>query len=271
MKNLFLLVTLFVLFAGNAFAFGTGEMGCVGDCTSCHKVTKQEAQDVVKKIDPLLIVESIASAPVPGLYQMVLSKGKDKGISYLDFSKRYMIQGAVIDTGNKTNITSKSMLELLESEVVDVSKIKLDNSLLMGNPKGTKRLYLFTDPDCPYCPKAHEAVQQLVQSTPELAVYILLFPLDMHPDAAWKTNAIVAASKKDMKVALKMLEDSYGKKTVKKNPKAKDYATTLKSMAKELGLVSTPSIVYENGKIGLGVKTLKEMSEGLAKYAKQPN
>jgi thiol:disulfide interchange protein DsbC len=269
MKQLLIIIALLSGYVGVANAFGTGELGCAGDCTSCHKVTKQEAQDAVKKIDPSLIVESINSAPVPGLYQMVIAKGNDKGIAYLDFSKRYLIQGTVIDTGNKVNITSKSMLELLESQVVDTTRIRLDNALLLGNPKGTKHLYLFSDPDCPYCPKAHEAVQQLVKKIPDLAVHIMLFPLDMHPDAAWKTNAIIAASKIDMAGALKMLEESYQKKVIKKNPKAKDYAAELKKMGQDLGITSTPVLVYANGKIGLGVKTQEEMSDGVAKNVKQ--
>lgn len=269
MKHLLIMIALLTGFAGAANAFGTGEVGCVGDCTACHKVTRQEAQDAVKKIDPSLTVESIGSSPVPGLYQMVLAKGNDKGIAYLDFSKRYMIQGTVIDTGNKVNITGKSMVELLESRIVDTAKIRLDDALLMGNPKGTKHLYLFSDPDCSYCPKAHEVLQQLVTKMPDLAVHIILFPLDMHPDAAWKTNAIIAASKNNMAGALKMLEESYQKKVIKKNPKAKNYAAELKKMGQELGITSTPVFVYANGKIGLGVKTLEEVSNGVIKNIRQ--
>jgi thiol:disulfide interchange protein DsbC len=265
MKHLLLIIILLTGYAGVAAAFGTGELGCSGDCTSCHKVTKQEAQDAVKKLDPELMVDSVIQSPVPGLYQMVIAKGKEKGIAYLDFSKRYLIQGTVVDTGNKVNITSQSMLELLESQVVDVSKIRLDNALRMGNPKGTKHLYLFSDPDCPYCPKAHAVVQQLIQKMPELAVHILLFPLEMHPDAAWKTNAIIATSKKDMAGALKMLEDSYQKKAIHKNPKAKDYAADLKKMATELEIKSTPVFVYANGKVGLGAKTVEEVSDAVVK------
>lgn len=269
MKHLLIIIALLTGYAGTAAAFGTGELGCAGDCTACHKVTKKDAQDAVTKIDPSLTVESISSAPVPGLYQMVIAKENNKGIAYLDFSKRYLIQGTVIDTGNKVNITSKSMLELLESQVVDTTKIRLDNALLMGNPNGNKHLYLFSDPDCPYCPKAHEVVQQLVKKMPDLAVHILLFPLDMHPDATWKTNAIIAASKKDMPGALKMLEDSYKKKVIKRNPKAKDYATEMKKMGKELEITSTPTLIYANGKIGLGSKSLEEISEGVTKNVKQ--
>lgn len=269
MKHLLIIIILLTGYAGIANAFGSGELGCAGDCTSCHKVTKQDAQNAVAKLDPSLVVESIGSAPVPGLYQMVIAKGKDKGIAYLDFSKRYLIQGTVIDTGNKVNITSKSMLEVLESQVVDTSKIRLDNALLMGNPKGSRHLYLFSDPDCPYCPKAHEVLQQLVKKMPDLAVHILLFPLDMHPDAAWKTNAIIATSKKDMAGALRMLEDSYQKKAIKKNPNAKNYAAELKKMGQELEITSTPALVYANGKIGLGVKTLEEVSDGVTKNVRQ--
>ena len=269
MKHLLIIILLLAGYAGVAEAFGTGELGCSGDCTSCHKITIQDAQAALDKIAPSMTVESVSRAPVPGLYQMIITKGKDKGISYLDYSKRYIIKGPVFDLGKKEDITSKSMLELMESGVVDTAKIRLDNALLMGNPKGTKHLYLFTDPDCPYCARAHEVVQQLVKKMPDLAVHILIFPLKIHSDAAWQTNAIIAASKSDMAGALKMLEDCYEKKEIKKNPKAKDYATELEKMGQELGIVSTPTLVYANGKIGLGVKTLEEMSAGVSKNVKK--
>jgi thiol:disulfide interchange protein DsbC len=269
MKCLLMVIALLTGFAGVATAFGTGEQGCVGDCTACHKVTKQEAQDAVKKIDPTLVVDSIKSSPVPGLYQMILSKGKDRGMAYLDFSKRYMIKGPVYDTGNKSNVTTNSIKEMLESQVVDTAKIRLGNALLMGNPKGTTDLYVFSDPDCPFCPNVHEILRQLVKKMPDVAVHILLYPLDMHPDAAWKTNAIIEASKKDMAEALKMLEDSYQKKDIKKNPDARDYSAELKKMGQELGITATPSLFYANGKIGLGVKTLEELSDAVRKNVKQ--
>jgi thiol:disulfide interchange protein DsbC len=205
-----------------------------------------------------------------GLYQLVVSQEKGKGIVYLDFSKRFLIQGTVIDTGNKVDITSKSMLELLESQIVDTTRINLDNALVLGNPKGGQRLYLFSDPDCPFCPKVHDEVAQLVKAMPDLVVYILLLPLDMHPDAAWKTNAIIAASKKDMNKAVHMLEASYQKKSVQKNSAAKDYASALKKLGQELGVASTPIIVYANGKIGMGFKTREEIQAGIEKNVKKP-
>ncbi|GAM08214.1 putative thiol:disulfide interchange protein DsbC [Geobacter sp. OR-1] len=270
MKHLLLILLLLVAYPGVVRAFGTGELGCSGDCTSCHKVTLKEAQDIIRKIDPSMGVEKITTSQVPGLYQVVLTKANTngKGIAYLDFSKRYLIQGTVLDTGNKVDITGKSMRELLESQVIDVSRIKLNNALLLGNPKGTKHLYLFSDPDCPYCAKVHDELTKLVKKMPDLAVHILLYPLDMHPDAAWKTNAIVAASKKDMKRALAMLEASYDKKAVKKNSSASNYANELKKMGQDLGITSTPVLVYANGSIGLGAKTQDEIKAGILKNVK---
>jgi thiol:disulfide interchange protein DsbC len=266
MKRFFLIcVAVLTGYAGSAYGFGTGELGCSGDCTACHKVTRQEAQDVVRKLNPALTVEEVTPAPVRGLYQIVISQEKGKGIVYMDFAKRYLIQGTIIDTGNKMDLTSQSMRELLESQIVDTTRISLKNALILGNPRGTKRLYLFSDPDCPFCPKMHEEVAQLVKSMPDLAVYILLFPLDMHPDAAWKTNAIIAASKKDMKAAVRMLEDSYQKKAVKKNPAAEDYASVMKKMGQDLGIGSTPLIVYANGRIGMGFKPKEEIRAALEK------
>ena len=268
-----LVVTLCVFllgYAGLALAFGTGEQGCGGDCTGCHKVSIQDAQDAVRKLDPLMNVEKIGPSPVPGLYQMVLSKENNpaKMIAYLDFSKRYLIKGTVMDTGNLVDLTRKSTREMLESQVVDVSRIKLDNALLLGNPQGSRRLYLYSDPECPYCAKLHEQLRQLVKKLPDLTVYILLLPLDIHPDSAWKTNSILTASKTDMGRALALLEESYNRKPVERIASTKDYAAEMKSLGKELGITSTPTLVYANGNIALGSKTAEEIEAGILKNPK---
>lgn len=253
------------LFSVPAFAFGTGTDGCSGDCISCHKVTKQEAEGIMKGLDPTLSVDDVSPAPVRGLYQMVISKDKGKFIAYLDFSKRFLIQGSVLDLGQKQDLTRNAMVSILESQVVDIKKIPLKDTLLMGNPKGRENLYVFSDPECPFCAKLHEELKQLTKENPRLAIHIVLVPLDIHPNSAWKTEAIMKTAAKDPAKALAMLEKSYQNKPMEKTGEPGEHVAKAKQLANDLNITSTPTIIYANGKISLGAKKIEEIREGLQK------
>ncbi len=73
----------------------------------------------------------------------VESKGQ-KAVTYVDFSKKYLISGSLIDIKTKSNLTQERFLEINKT---DVSKIPLDDALLMGDKNAKNRVIVFTDPD----------------------------------------------------------------------------------------------------------------------------
>lgn len=240
-----------------AFAFGTGQEGCGADCASCHTVTKEEAKAVVSKLDPALTVDEVKPAPVRGLYEMVLKKENQIiGIAYLDFSKKYMIAGKIFDVGTRNDLTQATLDKVM---VVDPKKITTEHAVVLGNPKGTKPIYVFSDPECPFCVKLHHELTQLVKEDPQVKVYILLNPLSIHPNAMWKSQSILCTSKKNMAASAKMLEDSYEKKEIKAISCDKNYAEETAKLARSLGLPTTPTMVFPNGRVVIGAKKKEEI------------
>ena len=257
-KSMKLLVLVLVMLAvvPLAHGFGTGAEGCSGDCTACHTVKKEEAAAIVRGLDPASTVESVSASPVRGLYQVVVKKGNETAILYLDFSKKYLIAGRVIDTTYKKDVTEEKLAELRR---IDPGRIPLDNALLLGNKNGTRKLYVFTDPDCPFCARLHGELAALVKEDPQLTVYIMLMPLEMHPDAAWKTDAIVCASKERMDKGLHLLEESFAGKSLTKSGCGRGYGSDGKNLGKELGIGMTPTMVFSDGWVVAGARKSAEI------------
>ena len=256
-----ILAMLFLLFsAPSAFAFGTGADGCSGDCTACHKVTLEEVRGIFKNIDPALVVEDVSPAPARSLYQVTLRKEGKPLVAYLDYSKEYLLTGQLIDIKNRRDLTQE---RVEESAAIDPKEIPLEHALVAGNPKGSKVMYLFSDPECPYCSTLHATVSELIREEPELKVYIILVPLDIHPDALWKTESIVCTAKTDQKAALAMLERSYEKKELPKLTCASGVGDELKKAGVRLGIGMTPTLVFASGKMLTGAKGKEEIRKYL--------
>jgi thiol:disulfide interchange protein DsbC len=254
--RLFFLLLILLSCSAPAFAFGTGAEGCSGDCIACHKVTLSEVKEIFKNIDPGLVVESVAPSPARSLYQIALKKDGQLQVAYLDFSKNYLLAGQLIDIKNKRNLTSQSVEEAAS---LNPGEIPLENALVMGNPNGKKPLYLFSDPECPYCATLHGTLQEMVREDPELKVYILLVPLDIHPDALWKTESIICASRDSMPKALGLLEESYRKKELPRHDCAKGVGAGMKKLAARLGIGVTPTLSFASGRQLRGARSKEEI------------
>jgi len=251
-----LLFLLILVFTNSVNAFNKTEGG---DCINCHKITKEEATKILNQIDPNITVEKVSYSPVGGIYQLyVKDKKLNIGVVYLDFKKKHLIIGNVIDIHAKKSLTEEA---IEDNRVIDVKKIPIKDALIWGNRNGTKKLYVFTDPECPYCYKLHTELEKLLKEEPQLVVYLIVFGLDRHPDAFWKTNSIVCKSKENMEEALKLLEMSYQGKEVPKINCDKNYAEANKKIANNFDVSKTPTIILPNGKVISGWRTKEDLKK----------
>jgi thiol:disulfide interchange protein DsbC len=142
----FLLFTFyFLLISGNGYSFSNG--GCEGDCKKCHSLSTQEVNGILKKMNlSHAKVLSIQSSPVKSLWEIVIEDNGKKGIFYVDFSKKYLVSGSIIEVDTGSNKTAESAQRIPIGKA-DVSKIPVNNALVMGNANAPKKVIVFTDPD----------------------------------------------------------------------------------------------------------------------------
>ncbi|MCI5161940.1 MAG: DsbC family protein, partial [Candidatus Electrothrix sp. AX5] len=192
-----------------AMAFQNAGCGA-GDCRDCHSVNRDEVARLLKgKVTEVLDVKR---SEVPGLWDVEAVYKGQKLPFYLDFSKSYLISGNVIRLKNNENVTQQNFVKMNK---VDRSKIPLDDALVLGDAAAENKIIVFDDPECTYCGKLHLEMKKVVEQHPDIAFFIKMFPLAMHPNAKSKAQTIVCASLKgENKKAVELLEDSLAKKSL---------------------------------------------------------
>jgi len=256
-----LLICLFVSLIVASPSFAMAKEGCGGVCSACHTLTEKEATDMLKKIGAT--VTSVKQSPSKGLFELLVEREGQKGLLLMDYGKKHLIQGMVVDieTLQPASAHQQNIVQPKQQTSVDVTTIPVNNAVIMGNPKGSKKLYVFTDPDCPYCRKGHSELQKLAKIAPDVAIYVMLYPLPMHPAAYDKARTVFETMNLDL------LDKAFEGKEIPKPTKesSKKAIDENIAFANAHGISGTPTMVMPDGKIEVGMRdaeTLKKMLEG---------
>jgi thiol:disulfide interchange protein DsbC len=218
------------------------------NCAGCHSLSKEEAEKIFKGFADE--VKEVKASPVKGLYQVTIRKEARQGVVYLDFGKKVAVTGPMFDLATKKPITPPpvELPKILSKAKLD--SIPLSNSIIIGDPKGSKRIIVFTDPDCPFCKRLHEELKKLVVGEPDLAVYIKMFPLKMHPGAYDKARVILGSN------SAEMLEKAFaGEKLPPPGEKdRKEPVDETLRVGEAIGINGTPAMILPNGQLIEGAR-----------------
>lgn len=130
--------------------------------------------------DGIRIERVMPSSTWPGLYEVAT----ETELAYTNAQGSQLIIGNIIDAKTKENVTAKRWREL---NSIDVTKLPLANAIKKVKGSGERKLFVFSDPDCPYCKKLEKTLQEVDNVT----IYTFLYPLeDLHPDARAKADRI---------------------------------------------------------------------------------
>ena len=213
-----------------------GEMGCMQNCTDCHKLSNEEADKLLKTEQFQAKVVEVRMSPVPGLWEIVVESGDRTFIVYMDFAKKHLVEAKFLPV---EKIGQPPALRKVEFE-----KIPLEDAVVMGDVKAKNKVIIFDDPDCPVCKDFHEVVKKIVEKRDDIVFYLKLYPLAIHPEAYDKSRAIICNDS-----SLKLLEDAFaGKELPMPDCEANEVDATI-LLAREYGINSTPTIILPDGRI----------------------
>jgi len=240
-----MLVFSLFFFPTGGFSF-EGPPGCSMDCSSCHSLTPKEAEDMLK-----LENVKISESPAKGIWQIDgLMNGKSVRV-HLDYAKKHVLL-------IQNFIPVENIGKQPEMRKIDLKDVPLTGTMLMGNKKAKNKFIVFDDPDCPYCRKLHGEIKKLIKERNDVAFYIKLFPLPMHPEAYEKSKTVLCEN------SLKMLDEAFeGKSLPKAKCDTKEVDNNIET-AKKLGISGTPAIILPDGRLVPGFVTgdvLMEMME----------
>ncbi len=140
-KFLWLVMVASVLLPSTA-SFGFSSKG--QNCEKCHTLNKAEAEALLKAGIPNVKVLAVRTAPTKTMWEVDVEADGKKGLMYIDFTKKYLFSGSIIDMKEKRNITQERFSEVNR---VDVSKIPLKDALVLGDRNARKKVIVFDDPD----------------------------------------------------------------------------------------------------------------------------
>ncbi|MDU0459858.1 MAG: DsbC family protein [Geobacteraceae bacterium] len=259
LKVLFIAVSLSVVIATPSF--GMSKENCGTDCKKCHSLSSKEASELMKPTGATVL--SVKESPSRGLFELLVQKDNQKAVIFIDYGKKHLIQGMMVNLAKLEAVSShkQELPQQKQPTFVDVKSIPVKNAVIMGNPRGSKKLYVFTDPDCPYCRKGHVELKKLAKIAPDVAIHVMLYPLPMHPGAYDKSRSVFESMSHDL------LDKAFEGQEVPKPTKESSRKVIDENIkfANANNISGTPTMIMPNGKVEVGMRdaeTLKRMLEG---------
>lgn len=238
----FLVSICLLLPADRAWAFMQGGCGG-GECRDCHSLKPEEAREALSGfVDNVL---SVTMGPVPGLYLLEVTRGGQRGSVYMDFSKKYAIAGQVIHLPTREDVTGA---KTAAPPTVDVTAIPLTDALIIGNPLALRKVIVFSDPDCHFCAKLHEAIKTVAAKQTDVAFYTKLYSRAGNPATTAKVKAIVCG--KDAR----LLDDAFAGKSLPQGTCPTTAPEETAKLAAELAIRGTPTFILPDGRMVRGYR-----------------
>jgi thiol:disulfide interchange protein DsbC len=204
---------------------------------------------------PKVKVQSITKTPFNGLYEVYF----DGQIIYTDEKFSFLLaDGRLIDTKTRKDLTAERMETLTR---VDFNALPLDQAVKVVKGDGSRKLVVFSDPDCPYCKKLEQ--KELIGIN-NVTIYTFLYPLEgLHPDAGNKSRAIWCAPDRSKAWQEWALNGQLPKGAANCDTPIAEIA----DLGRKLGITSTPTLIFADGKRMLGAYPAKEIEKALGSAA----
>ena len=194
-------------------------------------------------------IDEITKTPIPGLYEFRVGTE----VFYTDEQGNYVIEGHVIDTRTRVNLTQARIDKLTQ---IDVAKLPLKDAIVWKQGTGERKLVVFADPNCGYCKR----FERDLNNVKDVTVYTFLYPI-LGGDSPEKAKNIWCA--KDSTKAWRdwMLDGTTPPKTMGQC----DIGALNRNaeMGRKYKINGTPAIVFEDGKRVPGAMNAEQIEKQL--------
>lgn len=199
--------------------------------------------------------DEISRAPVPGLWE--LRFGSE--IVYADEKGEYLISGSILETKTQRDLTAERLDKL---NAIQFAALPLKDAIVIKQGAGTRKLVVFSDPNCGYC-KRYE--RELLNAK-DVTLYTFLYPV-LGKDSVDKSKAIWCSAD-PAKAWRDWMVD--GRQPAAPTGKCDDAALTRNTaLGQRHRIDSTPTSVLEDGTRRNGAMPLTDL-ERLFAAAKSP-
>jgi thiol:disulfide interchange protein DsbC len=153
-------------------------------------------KNLADRLPNLPKIDEISKTPMPGLFEVRVN-GTD--IFYTDPQGNFLIQGTLIDTRSRTDLTEQRVSKLTEIAFRD---LPLKDAFTMVRGNGKRQMAVFEDPNCGYCKRFERDLAKIDNVT----VHLFLYPI-LGANSVEKSRNIWCAKDKAMAWTDWMIED----------------------------------------------------------------
>ena len=125
-------------------------------------------KNLAERIPQLKQIDEVNKTAVPGLFEIRVNGSE---IFYVDADANHLIQGNLIDTKQRRNLTEER-IEKLSMVAFDSLPAKDGFTIVRGN--GKRKLAVFEDPNCGYCKRFERDLQKVDNVTISMYLYPIL-------------------------------------------------------------------------------------------------
>ena len=203
---------------------------------------------LAERIPQLQQIDEVRPTPMKGLYEVRI--GTD--LFYTDAKGNYVIQGELIDSKARRNLTEDRINKLT---AVNFSALPLKDAITIVRGDGKRKVAVFEDPNCGYCKRFERDMQNVNNVT----VYLFLYPI-LSPDSAEKSRNIWCAKDKAGAWQDHMVRDKHAATA------SCDTSALQRNLAfgKKYKITGTPTVIFANGTRVPGAIGAQEVEKRLA-------
>lgn len=191
-------------------------------------------KNLAERIPDFPKIDEVSKTVIPGVYEVRIGTE----VVYTDERGDYVIQGNIIETKTRTDLTQARVDKLT---AIDFAALPLKDAIVWKQGSGARKLVVFADPNCGYCKKFETDMQQVKNVT----VYTFLVPI-LGGDSPAKAKNIWCAKDNGAVWREWMINGT----PAPRNMGDCDVSALQRNlaMAKKYRVNGTPALVFEDGK-----------------------
>ena len=189
-------------------------------------------KNLAERVPQLPKIDEVSKSPMPGLFEIRVNETE---IYYTDAEGNYLIQGNLIDTKQRRNLTEERMDKLT---AISFDSLPLKDAFTIVRGNGKRKLAVFEDPNCGYCKKFERDLQKVDNVT----IHMFLYPI-LSADSNDKSKNIWCAKDKNKAWTDWMVRDVTPKEA---NCDAAALARNVE-LGRKYKITGTPTLVFVDG------------------------
>jgi thiol:disulfide interchange protein DsbC len=206
-------------------------------------------KNLAERLTSFAKIDEVSKTPMNGLYEIRINGSE---IFYSDAQGNFLIQGNLIDTRGKRNLTEERIEKL---SAIDFDALPYKDAFTIVRGTGKRKMAVFEDPNCTYCKR----LERDLEKVNDVTIYLFLYPI-LGPDSVEKSGNIWCARDKGK---------AWVNWMVREQPAAKARCDTSAlernvEFGKKYRITGTPTVFFADGSRVPGAISAQQIEKSLA-------